>query len=69
MVISEFDNFFYEEHSKEQVAKNIILEKDDTFAKLFNVQTTTSTVAYSLPDDRNFNKFIPYESSEWVDKI
>lgn len=69
MVISEFDNFFYEEHSKDQVAKKIILEKDDTFVELFNVQTTTSSVAYALEHDRSFNKFIPYESSEWVDKI
>ena len=69
MVISEFDNFFYEEHSNDQVAKKIILEKDDTFVKLFNVQTTSSSVAYTLENDRSFNKFIPYDSSEWVDKI
>ena len=42
MVISEFDNFFYEEHSKDQVAKKLILEKDDIYGELFKVQTTTS---------------------------
>ena len=68
MVISEFDNFFYEEHSKDQVAKKIILEKDDTYAKLFYVQTTTSSEAYSTKD-KDFNKFVPYKSSEWVDKV
>ena len=69
MVISEFDNFFYEEHSKNQIAKKIILEKDDTFVKLFNVQTTTSSQAIRLENDLMFNKFVPYKSSEWVDKV
>ena len=46
MVISDFDNFFYDEHSKNEHSKKFIIEKDDTFAELFNVQTTTSRDAY-----------------------
>ena len=69
MVISEFDNFFYEEHSDDQVAKKLILGKDETYEELFNVQTTTSTVAEKIEGDEEFNKFVPYASSKWINKI
>lgn len=37
MVISEFDNIFYEEYSEYNIAKQFIMEKDDTFVEMFRI--------------------------------
>ena len=42
MVISAFDNFFYEEYSDIEISKKLIIEKDDLYETLFTIQTTTS---------------------------
>ena len=69
MVISEFDNFFYEEHSKSQSAKKVVTEKDEAFQDLFRVSVTTSRDAYELPNNPEFNKFEPLPASIWIEKV
>ena len=69
MVISDFDNFFYEEHSKSQVAKKIVTEKDEAYKDLFKVSVTTSRDAFADPDNPDFNKFEPLAASIWIEKV
>ena len=69
MIISEFDNIFYEEHSDREISKKIILEKDDLYVEMFTIQTTTSKDAYAVDDNENFNKFKPLASSLWIEKF
>ena len=69
MVISDFDNFFYEEHSKSQSAKKVVTEKDDAYQELFKVSVTTSRDAYELSGNPDFNKFEPLAASVWIEKV
>ena len=50
MVISDFDNFFYAEHSSSsEISKKIVGMKDDLYAEMFKIQTSTSRDAQPYP--------------------
>ena len=70
MIISDFDNYFFEEHHSHELSKNIILNKDDKYFDLFTVMRTTSRDCYRLEeDDENymkFNVFKPLRATKWL---
>ena len=73
MIISDFDNYFFEEHHSHELSKNIILNKDDKYFDLFTVMRTTSRDCYRLEeDDENymkFNVFKPLRATKWLNQF
>ena len=72
MIISEFDNYFYEQYPSHDISKKLILGKDDIYADLFKIQTTTSKMGTFIEgfDELNkLNEFKPLPASRWVDSV
>ena len=70
MIISDFDNYFFEEHHSHELSKNIIINKDDKYFDLFTVMRTTSRDCYRLEEDDDnymkFNVFKPLRATKWL---
>ena len=66
MIISDFDNYFFEEHHSHELSKSIILNKDDKYLDLFTVMRTTSIDCYRDEENENFNRFKPLKATKWL---
>ena len=70
MVIAEFDNYLYLEHSKDDVVNGLLVNRNtDNLRDLLKVQRTTSRECV-IPDDPNSTKnaFEPMRSTIWVNE-
>ena len=53
MVISDFDNFFYAEHSSSsEISKKIVESKDNLYGEMFKIQMSTSRNAQRYQPDK-----------------
>mmetsp|Transcript_3334 Transcript_3334/g.4452 ORF Transcript_3334/g.4452 Transcript_3334/m.4452 type:complete len:201 (+) Transcript_3334:828-1430(+) len=65
-VISEFDNYLYLEHTKDNPIKTLVESQSADFLELFLIQSTTSTDCIPPEENPNINKFVPLKSTVWV---
>ena len=68
VIIAEIDDYFFEAHGKIR-CKQMVQEQDETFASLYEIQTTTSIDAGPWEDLPGLNDFEPAEDAKWYKKV
>ena len=69
MIISDFDNYFFEEHHSHELSKSIIMNRGEKYKPLFTVMRTTSKDCYREENDKNHNRFKPLRATKWLNQF